>query len=477
MKNSYILIIFISLNIASCSRNTGDSYIRISKANPRYFEYNTGVPYIPVGPNICWNRFETNEEKVLEWYDKLFKTLSENGGNYTRIWLSAPFFEIEHTRAYEYDENIAQRIDRLLTSADKYGIKIKFCFENFRKLTGQPAPFSTSVPFDKPIYSVENGGPIQSIDDYFSTAEGKKLFLSKARFYAQRYAGHPAIFGWELWNEINSVSVSDKQIIYDWTSEMLPAIQSLFPNHLVMQSLGSYDTESAREIYTDYMTIPSNKVAQVHRYLDSGATWDICHASMDTLANNAVNELLNMTHTKPVVLSEVGAVEARHAGPFRYYERDTLGILLHDLLFTPFFSGAAGAGQSWHWQYYIEKNTLWWHFRRFCNAIKDINPVKENYQPFFIRKDDVRYYGLKGNTHTLIWCRDTKSNWETELINNLIPEQRETKISLSQLSTREDTSVRQYNPWDDTWLDIIPKNGVITLNFTRSAVIRINCLN
>jgi Endo-beta-mannanase len=475
MKQVYCIFLFMPLLMFSCdNKDVKGSYIRVSEKNSRYFEYSSGEPFIPVGPNICWERFETDEEKILALYEQRFRILSENGGNYTRIWLSAPFFEVEHEEAYKYDEKIIQRISRLLGSADKYGIKVKFCFENFRKLTGSPAPFSTSVPFDKPIYSTENGGPLESMDDYFSSPEGKKLFLSKAQFIASHFADHQAVFGWELWNEINAVSVSDKKIIYDWTKEMLPIVKSLFPNHLVMQSLGSYDNENAREMYASYMKMPANEVAQVHRYLDPGAKWDICQSSMDTLAYNAVVELLEMTPSKPVVLSEVGAVEANHSGPGKYYESDTLGIILHDLLFAPFFAGAAGAGQSWHWQYYIEKNNLWWHFERFWNVTISLNPIEEQYTPFLFTNDDVRYYGLKGKTNIIIWCRDVRCNWETELENKIAPEQRVTNLSMAKLPVKDYSGIYLYDPWDNAMKEVFINEGFIPLRFTRSMVIRIN---
>ena len=38
-------------------------------------------------------------------------------------------------------------------------------------------------------------------------------------------------------------------------------------------------------------------------------------------------------------------------------------MILHDVLFAPFFAGAAGAGQIWHWDEYVDKNNLWWQFR------------------------------------------------------------------------------------------------------------------
>ncbi len=163
-----ILYMMILCSFFSCGKERDQSFIRVSKVNPCYFEYSDGTPFIPVGPNICWERFETDETKVLQLYEQRFHNLSKNGGNYTRIWLSAPFFEVEHQKVGEFDENIVKRIDKLLDLATKYGIKVKFCLENFRKLTGYSAPFSSSVAFDKPIYSCDKQGPLSDMDDFFT---------------------------------------------------------------------------------------------------------------------------------------------------------------------------------------------------------------------------------------------------------------------------------------------------------------------
>lgn len=468
-----LAIIVCALLISSCQKHT-PSFIKVSEKNTNYLAYSDGTPYIPVGLNICWERFETDEEKVLQKYEWRFQKLAENGGNYVRIWLSAPFFEVEQNKACQYEEAVAQRIDRILELAVKYDIKVKFCLEHFRKLTNSPAPFATSVPFDKPIYAEENGGSLKTMDDFFNTEEGHDLYLRRINFLADRYADHQSVFGWELWNEMNAVNISgDYRTILTWTREMLPLVKKAFPNHLVMQSLGSFDSEKYREMYQSYMTIPDNEIAQVHRYLDPGAKWDICHGAMDILAANAVRELVEMTDGKPVILSEVGAVEAHHAGPSRLYETDTLGLLLHDLLFAPFFSGAAAPGQSWHWDYYIEKNDLWWHFNRFSKVIAGINPIAEQYEPFFTVINDTRIYGLKGNTHSLIWCRDALSNWQTELIEHKDPEIREVDLPVHELllSTKSKASV--YDPWKDVKEDATIENGILALRFKRSVVVRL----
>jgi hypothetical protein len=475
MSFSFLILGALLLIFGNMEAATGDGrYIRVSSRNPHYFEYSDGQTFIPVGPNICWERFEKDEVKVLKLYEQRFKNLSENGGNYARIWLSASFFEIEHEQAGQYDEKIVSRIDQILEMANRYDIKVKFCLEHFRKLNGYPAKFLGSVSFDKPIYSQSSGGSLCSMDEYFNSEAGHDLFMNRVLFLASRYNNHTSVFGWELWNEMNSVPISDSPAsLLNWTRNMLPEVKAAFPNQLVMQSLGSFDHHRKIELYRSYMSLSDNEVAQVHRYLDTGATWDICQAPMDILASQAVGELRRMVRDKPVVLSEVGAVEANHAGPSKLYPIDTTGILLHDMLFAPFFSGAAAPGQSWHWQLYIEKNNLWWHFKRFVHAIEDIDPVEENYQPFFEEHDSIRFYGLKGKTNTLVWCRNARNNWETELVEHQKPQAVSIQIPLQLLKCSSPVSIRIYDPWNDTWTNAFHRSEITIPSIERSVVLKI----
>jgi hypothetical protein len=57
---------------------------------------------------------------------------------------------------------------------------------------------------------------------------------------------------------------------------MLGEVKESFPVNLVMQSLGSFDNEKIRPVYTKMMLLPGNEVAQIHRYLDPGARMEVC---------------------------------------------------------------------------------------------------------------------------------------------------------------------------------------------------------
>ena len=406
-------------------------------------------------------------------YGQWLKKLSDNGGNYFRVWLSSPFWDIEDQHAGEYRGEKAQRIDRLIGMAGKYDLRIKLTLEHFRSITMEENPQEWAV---KSVYHRSNGGPLDSIHQYLASPQGQQLFLNKVDYYSKRYGSDTLFFGWELWNEMNAMKGPEDSIFFAWNEKMLKAVKEKFPENLVMQSLGSFDDERVRPVYRKMMLLPENEVAQVHRYLDLGARMEICHMPMDVICSSAVEELLSYNTGKPVILAETGAVEPRHTGPSRYYQADTAGILLHDILFAPFFSGSAGAGMSWHWDSYVEKNNLWYHFKRFSETIKDINPVSERFVPSRYETEYFRVYQLTGKSTIMIWLRDKNNTWESELRDGKPPStlagiQFEMKKSGINRPVRE---VEIYDPWQDKWKIGEQKDLQVALpDFKRSLVIRI----
>jgi hypothetical protein len=224
------------------------------------------------------------------------------------------------------------------------------------------------------------------------------------------------------------------------------------------------------------MSMPANEVAQVHRYLDPGAEMEICHAPMDIICVSAIQELLSYHLPKPVLLAETGAVEPHHAGPSRYYAKDTAGSLLHDILFAPFFSGAAGTGMSWHWESYVHKNNLWYHFARFGEVIKGIDPVQEKFAHSFTETSGLRIYILKGKNTTLLWLRDKMNNWESEFEKGVAPQTlQDIHINLEELGiTSPVAKIDIYDPWKNKWTTAEKDSVAFTLpDFKRSVVIRV----
>jgi hypothetical protein len=331
------------LSLASwCVAEQSAAFVRVSPRDPRYFELSDGSPYIPIGLNLIHP-----PGSGMPGMERWLRLLSENHGNYARIWLSDPFFDIEHVRSGQYDEDKAKRIDVLLAAARKHDIRLKLCLEHFRHF-GNGGPSWNA----KPLHLRSNGGPADNVADFFDGQASREQFKRKLAWYAHRYGDDPAVFGWELWNEVDCVAGGD---YLAWSEVMLAELHRLFPRNLAVQSLGSYDRAKKRDLYRKHSLMIGNDVAQVHRYLDLGAQLDACKGPMDELAADAVRDLRSFEPHRPILLAESGAVEPSHSGPFKLYEKDKAGILLHDVLFAPFFAGAAGPGHIWHWDEYVDK--------------------------------------------------------------------------------------------------------------------------
>lgn len=450
-----------------------ENYVEVSSDNPNYFQLSDGTPYIPIGLNMIhpWGEFET-EEEAFQQLEAMMEGLSENGGNYVRIWLSQSFWDIEPEKAGVYDESKAQRIDRYIELARKYGLRIKMTFEHFRVIDVEENPRTWAK---KLIYHTSEGGPVNSVREYLTTEAGHKLFLNKLDFYQERYGSDTIFFGWELWNEMNAMHGPEDSAFFVWNRKMLKEVKVRFSENLAMQSFGSFDRESGRENYRKMMTMEENEVAQIHRYLDLGAQMEICHGPLDVSTADAIRELASYNSGRPKVLAETGGVEPSHTGPIRYYKVDTAGTILHDVLFAPFFAGSAGAGMIWHWHQYVHTNNLWFQFGRFSRAIQGINPIEEGFVPVFNETGRLRIYQLQGEATILMWLRDKQNNWKTELEEGIPPNSVILdEEDLIELLPANYASFQIYDPWQDTWTETMTSTRLPeSVNFKRSLVLKI----
>ena len=169
-------------------------------------------------------------------------------------------------------------------------------------------------------------------------------------------------------------------------------------------------------------------------------------------------------------------MKPKHTGPIELYAADKDGILLHDLLFAPFFSGAAGPGHAWHWDNYIDKNNLWYHFQRFSEAIKEVDPVKEKFIPVKISHPKLRIYGLIGRKTILLWCRDAENDWENEFTKGVSPATLSgLSVDISSLLAKNSIkAISIYDPWKNEWKTGKKESLIGLPDFKRSVVVKIS---
>ncbi len=448
----------------------GIPWVRISPRDARYLELSDGTPFIPNGLNMVYPGGPKGQEQACmeRWVD----ALSTNGGNLIRIWMWHSWWCPERAPGV-FDEEGARRLRALLDYCGPRGVRVKVTLDYFREV--DPAnPGKTWALRES--YHVSKGGPVASMKEFWDSPAGRALFLKRLDWLAERFRDRPEIFGWELWNEIDAAG-GGAASQYAWTRDMLAELRKRFPHHLVMQSLGSFDRASVRDTYRRHAMLADNDLTQVHRYLDLGAALDVCKGPMDILAADATREMLAFDARKPVLLAESGAVEPRHAGPFKLYAQDREGVLLHDVLFAPFFAGAAGSGQCWHWTQYIDPNGLWWQFGRFARTVAGLDPAAEAFRPAaVVTNGPLRVYALDGRRTVLAWCRDGRADWRSDLERGNEPETvRDAWLDLGGiLRGRAVARASSYDPWRDVSDPLSLSAGRTTLPpFRRSIVVRV----
>lgn len=444
-----------------------NTFVRVSPRDPRYFELTDGTCYVPIGFNLVGPPGSNDVERIVA-------TMAGHGVNYCRIWLDQPPWAIEHARSGEYDPERARQLDRFLALCRPRGIRVKMCIEWFRSIVASPSKPPPKGSFPKPLHHVANGGFYQDMNDFLTGDRGRAQFKGKLKWHADRYGDDPAIFAWELWNEMNAVQGP----WLPWTQEMLPELQRLFPKNLAVQSLGSFDRDRGRDQYRQLCALADNDILQVHRYLDLGAELPVCHGPVDILAADAVAELRSFGVRKPIILTETGAVKPKHTGASELYQKDQAGMLLHDMLFAPFFAGAAGTGHVWFWREAIDGPNLWYHFARFNRAIEGIDLPAEGFEPARIDHPRLRIYALRGPRSMLAWCRDRENDWRSELEEGIAPRPiKDIKIPVSSLGLAPGNPhlvADAYDPWKDRWVPLGRAGSAIALpEFGRSVVLRL----
>ncbi len=461
-----------------CSSGDKPGYVEISRHDPRYFVFTNGEPYVPIGLNLCLPEFfalSTGEEFKTgsqrgtlgaRQYERWFRELATNGGNFARLWLGHSYFQAESEVAGELDLLRFSALDRVVEFACQYGIRLKLCLEHFRCFGDGAFP-------SRVLRHPQNGRAPRDMDEWFQSPDWQGLWRNKLEALLARYGDDPVVMAWELWNEINCCLTSGFNVQEEWTRRLLREIKAAAPRNLVTNSLGSFDHDGA-QAQQDAFKMPEMDFQQVHRYLDQGAPLEICRTDTVALSVDAVQR--SRAVDRPVLLAETGAVNDCHSGPFRYYGADHDGLVFHDTTYAAFFAGAAGSGHIWHWDRYVEQKNLWPGFRALAEALSGIAVDRERFETLFLSRDPYWCLGLRGRTVALLWLRNRADRWDHVLRDDCMPPRiDDARIELSVFAG---TVVRAelFRPWpqDAVGLAVIDGTRLILPSFQHGLICRLH---
>jgi hypothetical protein len=330
-----------------------NGFVRRAPGNARYFQFESGKPFVPIGLNIAWGNADTG----LADYERLFKKLADGGGNFARIWMSHPSRMTENADAGtgKFDLAAMDFYDQLFALAEKHGICLMVCFNNHRDLLQQDEYGEGGWP--RFPYNAKLGGPATRPVDFLTQREPRELYKRRLRYIAARYSAFTNVAFWEFWNEQEFTKLD---VPLDWTREMAEYMKRVDPyQHLV--------TTSAKVAPEQY-ALDSIDLTQSHLYVGG---------SPDLIGPIVQSARKHDHFNKPHVVGEIGIGNGQDGDVKR---RDS-GTSVHNSIWASLMSGCAGSSWHWWWDNYVEPKDLWHEYGALARFAAQIDWPRRNFVP------------------------------------------------------------------------------------------------
>jgi len=361
---------------------SAQGFVRINKTNPRYFGFDNGNLYFPIGLNIAWAK---SLPETIPQYQSWFGSLSANGGNIARLWMPDWGVGIEWNDTglgdYSKRQEQAWLLDQIFNTAEKDNIYILLSLINH-------GAFSESVnpEWDQNPYNVANGGMLSTPAEFVTNAAAKELFKRRIRYIAARWGYSTHLFAWEWWNEENWTPIDDTAL-RPWIVEMTASLKQSDPyQHLVTTS---YADGSNSRIWR----APELDFMQQHDYSGSDpiGLFQSRYTSFQGILTKGA---------KPVLMGEHG-YSAGGAATGAGSER----IHLHNGLWTATFEGYAGTAMAWWWDEFVDPQNVWPEYKYIADFLQNEDLAQLTPGKGVVDKN-IYALTLSSPNRALIWVRN-----------------------------------------------------------------------
>ncbi|MFA5646234.1 MAG: DUF5060 domain-containing protein [Candidatus Ratteibacteria bacterium] len=349
--------------------SSSKGFIRIAK-DQQYFAFDDGTLFYPLGLNIVspWDTpygqeylpYLPKEEGTFA-FDRYLENLGKNRANFIRMWMANWWLAMEWKEGEGPFEGIgryslqnAWKMDHIINTAEKNGIRIQLTINNHTQLAGMNWPQNP--------YNTANGGFLKSPGEFFTHKETKVLFQKKMRYIVSRWGYSPHLFSWDFWSEVDLTSGYNPSIVKIWHQEMASFVKSLDPwKHLVathycyhsragtVAELKEIDfSHSNAWVLTD--GLPDSQIDAIHHYYHAMKRFG-----------------------KPIFISEYGG----------HWAGSPNDIMIRDL-HTGLWANAMyplAAGPLFWWWNLLDEEELYWEYKALANFFAGEERIGKNLLP------------------------------------------------------------------------------------------------
>jgi len=339
----------------ACSPHTANhGFVRISKTNPLYFEYDDGTPFFALGTCKWWDKLADVETHYAEF--------ARAGGNMTRNFLMRIGELVADPNQYKVpspprpdrgfgriDLDRAWRHDHALEQCEQLGICQQLAITNGTCFL----QWNESI-WEMSAYNAVHDGPLTDRKDqalrFLTDASARENFKQELRYFVARWGYSTAVFSWNLWNEIDLMPKYDslRDEAREWHREMGQYLEEIdWAGHVVHSNFKTVNGDPAIQ------SLPEMDMVSVNTYTQKDAAPSVEIWIKRHLA----------THNKPVMFSEFG-IGHGYKSEEGYASHDPGRIMAHNGMWSTTMAGSAGTAMAfgWNWitndKYYAYLNAL-----------------------------------------------------------------------------------------------------------------------
>jgi hypothetical protein len=207
-----------------CVEGRSPGYLRVSKRDPSYFEYDNGDFFYAIGPS-GWYRGRdylfggqtrwVSSRKLVSYYERK----AANRSNYE--YLGTFHFGQILLNGGIVDQHIAWKLEHALRSMEKLGIKWLFFHDDICRMS--------RYGFDALPYAASNGGPARELNELYFSQSAMDWQKNELRYLVGRMADSPALWIWNIGDEWrrhfgNKFSIP---MVRAWITELHAAVREM----------------------------------------------------------------------------------------------------------------------------------------------------------------------------------------------------------------------------------------------------------
>ncbi len=338
----------------NASANKG--FIRASSKDPKYFAFDSGDTYFPLGEGMGW----AGNGRTYQ-YDAWLPPLAANGGNYIRVWNAPWSTEVEWAFSYPSTPALpgnyggrqqeAWELDHIFDLADSLNVKILLnliCHGKFSSITN---PNWDSNPYN--LAANPTGGLINTPQEVWTNAQVQVYLKRLWRYYISRYAYSSALFSWELWNEMEWTDDYANQVAASaaWHQAAKDYFTSMDPYHHLVTTSYAHASGWPTSVWDAGMDF-----TQEHNY---GGT------DMASYIHGTAAQMMASNPGKPFMQEELG-ISTTDSGA----SLDPTGLSIHESNWASLMSNCGGGAMPWWWDTWIYPSNLYYRWQGIAGFVQ-----------------------------------------------------------------------------------------------------------